>query len=48
MDVCPAYVSKRRSNHENKLILLMIPNGEGYHYLVVKNRSALLRGITSK
>ena len=26
----------------------MIPNGEGQHYLAVKNLSALLRGITSK
>ena len=26
----------------------MIPNGEGWHYLAVKNLSALLRGITSK
>ena len=26
----------------------MTPNGEGWHYLVVKNLSGLLRGITSK
>ena len=26
----------------------MIPNGEGCHYLAVKNLSALLREITSK
>ena len=26
----------------------MIPNGEVWHYLVVKELSALLRGITSK
>ena len=26
----------------------MIPNGEGWRYLAVKKRSALLRGITAK
>ena len=26
----------------------MIPNGEGWHYLAVKELSAILRGITSK
>ena len=31
-----------------KVILLMIPNGEKWHYLAVKKLSALLRGITSK
>ena len=31
-----------------KVILFMIPNGEGRHYLAVKNLSPLLRGITSK
>ena len=30
------------------LILLMIPNGEKWHYLAVKKLSTLLRGITSK
>ena len=34
-------------NHENKVILLMITNGEKWHYLAVKNLSLLLRGITS-
>ena len=32
----PAYVSKKQLNHENKIILLMIPNGEGQHYIAVK------------
>ena len=36
------------SNREKQVILLMIPNGEGWHYLAVKKLSALLRGITSK
>ena len=41
----PAYVSKRNSK---QVSLLMIPNGEKWHYLAVKKLSALLRGITSK
>ena len=41
----PAYVSKYNWNHENQVILLMIPNGESY--LALKKLSAL-RGITSK
>ena len=42
------YISKHNLNHESKIIILMIRNGEGWHYLAVKNLSALLRGITSK
>ena len=34
-------------NHEKQVILLMIPNGKGWHYLV-KKLFPLLRGITSK
>ena len=33
----PAYISKHNVNHENQIILLMIPNGEGWDYLAVKN-----------
>ena len=44
----PAYVSKTNSNCEKQAILLMILNGEKWHYLTVKNLSALLRVITSK
>ena len=40
-------VSKHDSNHEKQIILLMIPNGEVWHYLVVKKLSALLSGVTS-
>ena len=32
-----AYVSKYNLNCEKQVILLMIPNGEGWHYLAVKN-----------
>ena len=44
----PAYVSKHNSNRETQVILLLISNGGGRHYLAVKKLSALLRGITSK
>ena len=36
------------SNRDKQVIILMIPNGEGWHYLAVKKLSELLRGITSK
>ena len=44
----PCLCSKHDSNHEKQVILIMIPNGEGRHYLTVKELSALLRGIMSK
>ena len=43
----PAHVSKYNSNREKQVILLMILEG-GWHYLAVKELSALSRGITSK
>ena len=46
--IYPAYVSKHSSSSEKQVIPLMIPNGEGWHYLAVKNTRALSRGITSK
>ena len=46
--IYPAYVSKHNSNREKQVILLMIPNGEGWNYLSVKQLPTLLRGITSK
>ena len=42
----PLYVSKHYWNHEKEVILLMIPNGEGRHYLAAKKLLALLRGIS--
>ena len=42
MNIYPDYISKHNSNHGKKVILLMIPNGERWHYLVVKELSALL------
>ena len=42
-----AYKSKHILTREKQVILLMISNGENWHYLVVKSLSGLLRGITS-
>ena len=43
-----AYKSKNNLTQERQIILLMISDGQKWHYLVVKNLSGLLRGITSK
>ena len=42
-----AYKSKHNLTHKYQIILLMITDGEKWHYLTVKNLSGLLRGITS-
>ena len=42
-----AYKSKHNLTREKQVILLMISNGENWHYLVVKSLSGLLRGISS-
>ena len=42
-----AYKSKHNLTREKQVILLMISNGENWHYLIVKNLSRLLTGITS-
>ena len=44
----PANISKHNSDCKKQIILLVIPNGEGWHYLAVKKLPALLRGNTSK
>ena len=41
-----AYKSKYNLNRENQVILLMITDGEKWHYLAVKSLSALFRRIT--
>ena len=46
--IYPAYVLKHNSNHEKQVILLMIPNGKGWHYIPVKQLPALLKGMVSK
>ena len=40
-----AYKSKYNLKYENQVILLMITDGEKWHYLTVKKLSTLLRGI---
>ena len=42
-----AYKSRHNVTREKQVILLMISNGENWHYLVVKSLPGLLRGITS-
>ena len=42
-----AYKSKQNLTCDKQVILLMITNGEKWHYLRVKNLPGLLRGITS-
>ena len=42
-----AYKSKHNLTREKQIILVMISNGENWHYLVVKSLSGLLTEITS-
>ena len=42
VNIYPAYIIRHNLNHEKQIILLMNPNPEGWHYLV------LLRGVMSK
>ena len=42
-----AYKSKNNLTCDKQVILLMITDGEKWHYLTVKNLPGLLRGITS-
>ena len=42
-----AYKSKYNLIRDNQIILLMISNGENWHYLVVKDLSGLLRGLVT-
>ena len=43
-----AYVSKHNVNCGKQVIHLMVPNGDGWHYIAVKQLLALLSEITSK
>ena len=43
-----AYKSKYNLTRENQVILLMITDGEKWHYLTVRRLSALLKGISWK
>ena len=42
-----AYKSKHNLTREKQVILLMISNGENWHYLLVKHLPGLLKGIIS-
>ena len=42
-----AYKSKHNLTRDNQIILLMISNGENWHYLTVKSLSGLFTGVTS-
>ena len=42
-----AYKSKHNLTREKQVILLMISNGENWHYLLVISLNGLLKGITS-
>ena len=46
--IYPAYVSKHNSYCDKQIIILMIPNRNGWNCFTVKNLSALLRRTTSK
>ena len=43
-----AYKSKHNLKRQNQVILVMITDGEKWHYLAVRKLSALLKDITSK
>ena len=43
-----AYKSKHNLKRENQVILLMITDGEKWHYLAITELSKVLKGITSK
>ena len=42
------YTIQKNLKRENQVILLMITDGEKWHYVAVKKLSALFKGITSK
>ena len=44
----PVDISEHNSNCGKQVIILMIPNEEGYHYIAVKQLPACLIGIKSK
>ena len=47
MNIYPAYISKQNSNDEKQIIILMIINGEGWHYPAVKKLSESLKSVIS-
>ena len=47
MNIYPACISKHSLNYEKEIILLIISNEEGWHYLAVRKLFALLRRINN-
>ena len=35
--IIPAYISKQNPDHGKQIIISMIPSGEGWHYIALKN-----------
>ena len=48
MNIYLSFISKQKSDIEKQIILVMVLNGEGWHYLLKKELSALLKGTTPK
>ena len=46
-EIRPVYISRYNHKRKNQVILLMITDGQKWHYLAVRSLLALLRGITS-
>ena len=46
-EIRPVYISRYNHKRKNQVILLMITDGQKWHYLAVRSLPALLRGITS-
>ena len=46
--VYPPYVSISYPNREKQVILVMIPNGEGWHYLALKKTISIIKRKTVK
>ena len=42
LNIYPAYIAKHTLNHEKQIIILMIPNREGFYCLAVKKLFILL------
>ena len=43
--IYPTYVSNHNFKSEKQVILLLIPNGEKWHYLAIKNINLIKRNI---
>ena len=43
MNTYPAYISKHNLHHKKEVILLIIPNEEGWYYLAIKKCICIIR-----